>query len=387
MEPGDQAELIAWLAHATVQGLPFTTIHTHVCETLFRAGLPLERAHVSVTTLHPTVSGLGFTWRPGTATIAENYAHAGYFRPAWRQSPFQHMMAHDLGSMRVRLDRVHPSIDFPIFRDFRREGLTDWIALRQMFDWAAPRTPFGQLGMIGSWSTGARDGFQDEHEAALRALSVPLAAAAKSLIVQDISRDVLAAYIGADAAERVLAGEVTRGSVSEIPAVILLADMRGFTAFSNAHPTGEVIERLNRAFDAAAHPIAEHGGQILKFMGDALLAVFLTGGGDTLAATATRALRAATAIQAHAGPFALDVVVHVGEVHYGNIGASDRLDFTVIGPAVNETSRMEPLCSMLGEPILVSAKVAALMPAGVMRSCGWHALRGFEAPREIFAPA
>lgn len=120
-------------------------------------------------------------------------------------------------------------------------------------------------------------------------------------------------------------------------------------------------------------------------MGDALLAVFLTGG-ETLAATAARALRAAQAIQASAEAFAVYVVVHLGHVHYGNIGASDRLDFTVIGPAVNEASRMEALCSVLGEPVLVSAKVAALMPPGSFRSGGRHALRGFAEPREIFAP-
>lgn len=115
--------------------------------------------------------------------------------------------------------------------------------------------------MVSSCATRHRRGFSDAHDVALHALRIPLAAAAKSLVVQDISRQVLAAYLGADAAERVLAGEVTRGSVSEIPAVILLADMRGFTALSNTHPTGDVIARLNRAFDAAAHPIAEQGGR------------------------------------------------------------------------------------------------------------------------------
>lgn len=379
------AEIGDWLAHATVQGLSFSEILTHVCESLRLAGMPLDRVHVSVTTLHPSVSGLGYTWRSSATLKGESYAHGGVDKPVWRSSPFSHMMETGLNSMRVRLDGPNPTADFPIFAQFRSEGLTDWLALRQMFDWAAPRTPYGQLGMVSSWATRHRRGFSDAHALALHALRIPLAAAAKSLVVQDISRQVLAAYIGADAAERVLAGEVTRGSVSEIPAVILLADMRGFTALSNTHPTGDIIARLNRAFDAAAHPIAEHGGQILKFMGDALLAVFLTGG-ETLAATAARALRAAQAIQATAQTFAVDVVVHLGDVHYGNIGASDRLDFTVIGPAVNEASRMEALCSVLGEPVLVSAKVAALMPPGWLRSCGRHALRGFADPREIFAP-
>jgi adenylate cyclase len=380
------SEIGEWLAHATVQGLGFDVILTHVCETLWQAGMPLERVHVSMTTLHPSVSALGFTWRSSTALTGESYAHGGINKPVWRASPFSHMMETGLDSMRVRLDRPHPTYDFPIFAQFRREGLTDWLALRQTFDWAAPHTPYGQLGMVSSWATRHPRGFSDAHDMALRALRIPLAAAAKSLVVQDISRQVLAAYLGADAAERVLSGEVTRGSVSEIPAVILLADMRGFTALSNAHPTGDVIARLNRAFDAAAHPIAEQGGQILKFMGDALLAVFLTGG-ETLAATAARALTAAKAIQKTADAFAVDVVVHVGDVHYGNIGASDRLDFTVIGPAVNEASRMEPLCSVLGEPILVSARVAALMPPGAMRWLGSHVLRGFAEPRDIFAPA
>lgn len=379
------AELGDWLAHATVQGLSFDEILTHVCEALLLSGLPLDRVHVSVTTLHPSVSGLGYTWRPAAATAGERYGHGGFSGAVWQSSPFNHMMEHGLDSMRVRLDRAQPTTDFPIFAQFRREGLTDWLALRQMFDWAAPRTPYGRLGMVSSWATRAPQGFSDADDLALRHLRVPIAAAAKSIVVQDISRQVLAAYLGADAADRVLAGEVTRGSVSEIPAVILLADMRGFTALGNTRPTGEVIAMLNRAFDAAAHPITRQGGQILKFMGDAILAVFLTGG-ESLGATAARALAAAREIQARAETFAIDVVVHQGEVHYGNIGASDRLDFTVIGPAVNEASRMEPLCSVLDEPILVSSRVAALLPAGTLRSRGEHRLRGFDTPREVFAP-
>lgn len=380
------SDLSEWLALATVRGVGFEAMLTHVCEEMCRAGLPLARVHVSVTTLHPSFSGHGYTWVPRGEAERESYGHEGVDSPAWRSSPFNHMMIQGLDFMRVRLDRPQPGADFPIFARFRAQGLTDWLALRQNFDWAAPRTPYGQLGMIASFATKLPDGFDDEDDVLLRRVMVPLAAAAKSHIVQDLSRNVLAAYLGADAAARVLSGEVTRGHVSLIPAVILLADLRGFTALGNSHATGEVIRLLNRAFDAVASPIMESGGQILKFMGDAILAVFLTAGRppETVAALA---LHAARAIQDRVPPpFAIDVVVHLGDVHYGNIGASDRLDFTVIGPAVNEASRMEGLCAVLGQPILLSAAVAALLPEGERVSVGHHALRGFDTPREIFAP-
>jgi adenylate cyclase len=213
-----------------------------------------------------------------------------------------------------------------------------------------------------------------------------------------VAHDLLAAYLGGDAADRVSAGQVQRGSVSRITAAILCADVRGFTNFAEETTPEEVTRRLNGIFDCLGEPVRTAGGEILKFLGDGVLAVFLPPDGANVAAVTPAALAAAREIltrvkalnvtETEAGnpTLNLNIALHAGEVTYGNIGTADRLDFTVIGPAVNEAARLEKLCKDLGTPILIS-KPFVQAAQGVREQLlpvGRHPLRGVREAQEVF---
>ena len=241
-------------------------------------------------------------------------------------------------------------------------------------------------------------GFNDDEIAAIERLQPRLAVAAKAAALVQIAGDVAAAYLGADAGRRVLGGEVDRGNVDVLNAVLFFCDLRGFTALADGMDRHRLIALLDDYFDAIAGPVADHGGQVLKFMGDGLLATFSLDDGEP-ATTCGNALNAAVAalaaverinIQRRAAGepvMELDIALHQGEVVYGNVGARDRLDFTVIGPAVNEASRMEQLCDRLGVSLVLSESVVAASgpaAAGQFESLGRHPLRGVGEARELF---
>jgi adenylate cyclase len=229
-------------------------------------------------------------------------------------------------------------------------------------------------------------------------LSGTLALAIKGNTAPVAAHDLLAAYLGGDAADRVSAGQVQRGSVSRIAAAVLCADVRGFTNFAEETAPEEVTRRLNGIFDCLGEPVRAAGGEILKFLGDGVLAVFLPPDGANVAAVTPAALAAAREILARvealnatetaAGnpALSLNIALHAGEVTYGNIGTADRLDFTVIGPAVNEAARLEGLCKTLGKQILISQSFAqdAQGVREQLLSVGRHPLRGVREAQEVF---
>jgi adenylate cyclase len=256
-----------------------------------------------------------------------------------------------------------------------------------------------ELGVIFSWATNHRDGWTAVDIATIEELSRPLALAVKAGSSHDTARDLLSTYLGHDAAGRVIAGQVQRGSVERRSAIILYADIRGFTDFADATAPKEVMRRLNACFDCMGAPVKVTGGEILKFLGDGLLAMFLPDEARGMSVVATAALKAAQNILAAiaklneaegaAGnpPLALDIALHAGEVTYGNVGAVDRLDFTVIGPAVNELSRLEGLCKEVGRHLLISDAVLRAAPslAPRLKPLGRYRLRGVSEAREVYA--
>ena len=213
------------------------------------------------------------------------------------------------------------------------------------------------------------------------------------------AHDLLSTYVGPNSGERIIKGEIRRGEGQIMHAVIWYCDLRGFTTISETEPLNDVIALLNGYFDRVAGPVVEHGGEILKFIGDAMLAIFPceTEGQNACAAVEAALAAAEGAVKGVAGlnaergtsglaQFQCGVAVNIGETIYGNIGAADRLDFTVIGPAVNLVSRIEPLCAALGYPIVVSEALAKLSPRKFV-SLGRHELKGIAEPREVFALA
>jgi adenylate cyclase len=293
-------------------------------------------------------------------------------------------------------------LDFEVLREFRDAGMSEWLALMYGFGWSAALPATNQFGVILSWTTstavGRSNGWSALELAAIEELSGTLALAVKGNIAPAVAHDMLAAYLGGDAAERVSAGQVQRGSVSRIAAAILCADVRGFTNFAEETAPEEVTRRLNGIFDCLGDPVRAAGGEILKFLGDGVLAVFLPPDGADVAVVTPAALAAAreilarvkavNAAETEAGnpTLSLNIALHAGKVTYGNIGTADRLDFTVIGPAVNEAARLEGLCKELGTPILIS-KSFVQAAEGVreqLLSVGQHPLRGVREAQEVF---
>jgi adenylate cyclase len=293
------------------------------------------------------------------------------------------------GAVRQRLDLQDSAFPYPLFDQLRDEGLTDYVALPMTFS-------DGKIHGT-TWSSDRPGGFESAHIAQIEDLLPAYSLLLEIHLNRRIAINILDTYVGHHAGERILAGQITRGGGQSVRAAIWLCDLRGFTALSESKGRDEVIGHLNRFFDCMAEPVERHGGEILKFMGDAMLAIFPL---ETEQACA-RALQAAVeARRAMAGlneelraggqePLGFGIALHVGEVMYGNIGAVGRLDFTVIGRAVNLAARMQALCRVLGPTVLVSdtfvqrCSGVASCP-GAFRSLGEHQLVGIARPVELF---
>lgn len=406
LPPLDLAGLPLWLTERGLRGLSLSEQMDGFCRRLYEAGLPMKRVQMGMYTLHPRYGSHTFVWRPTSAEVEYTPRERSILGgDIYLRSPVHHMRANGLLKYRRRIGGGAGSgqEDFPIFAEFRAEGLTDYAAFIVPYrpEGAEPASGRGQFeggidGIFFSCATDRAEGFDEEQLAQLTALLPYLALAVKARLTYDVANTVLATYLGEDAGRRVFNGTIQRGSAEAISAVIWFADLRGFTRQADRLPPALLIETLNDHLEAVAAPLQARGGQVLKFMGDGLLGTFDLTGRETgdvcrLALEAAAVLRAGfadfTAARTAAGKpvMGFGLALHLGEVLYGNIGASDRLDFTVIGPAVNEASRIQALCRPLERNILVSASFAAAAgPQAPLEPLGFHALRGVREPQELF---
>jgi adenylate cyclase len=406
--PDRSLPLEAWLVQAGLAGLPTEVLVDEFATRLAAEGMPTRRIYVGTATLHPLVRARGYTWLAGEGLIdneAMLHREPENQPQAWRESPFRHMLQHGVAELRrplVGADAIH---DFPVLREFADEGYTEWLGLAFSFGWELQRADEDfrnpGMGMISSFLTSAPGGYSPAALARLRQALQLLALAIKSATLAQLARDVTASYIGGDAASHVLSGEIRRGMAQKIDAVVLYADLRGFTAVADRLAIEPLVAMLNEYFDCLGPAIEEQGGQILKYLGDGLLASFqLADGQDPAplcAAALTAAERALTAVDdlnavrraAGQPALALDIALHRGMVMYGNVGTQARLDFTLVGPAVNEAARLENLCGALDCNLLASRSFAASAGgvASRLRSLGLHALRGVAEPQEVFGRA
>jgi adenylate cyclase len=284
----------------------------------------------------------------------------------------------------VLLEGVPPANEYPMFASLRRDGFTDYVGWPLLFT-------LDQMQTI-TFASDRRGGFTAAEVECVAGLLPAFALAIEVRFKNELSRRLLDTYVGPHAGEQILSGMTTRGSGRTIEAAVAMFDLRGFTALSDTHSRDDVIALLNDYFDTVAAPIDRHGGEILKFMGDGLLAVFPLDRGAacenalSAVADACAAMRALNDVRRVAGKEALGfgVGVNIGEVMYGNIGTSTRLDFTVIGPAVNAAARLEALTRDVGVHALFSEAFAAKVHPRSLVPMGRHCLRGFGKPIEVF---
>ncbi|HEY2538180.1 MAG TPA: adenylate/guanylate cyclase domain-containing protein [Stellaceae bacterium] len=355
---------------------------------LVAAGMPLLRVTLHTATLHPQFLGTTITWWRDTGeTVQVMIAHEVADAIPYETNPVRRV-CYGRETLRRRLDLPDDELDFEVLIELRERGGTDYIALPIDGAYAAAY----MLTFVTDWP----HGFSEDELADLARVGQRLSIIADRHNQWWITHNLLCAYLGANTGPKVLSGQIRRGTGMELTAVLWSSDLRGFTERSDRLPSERMIAILNALFEAQAAEIRGHGGEILKFIGDGLLAIFPIAepgavavvANDALAA-ARNALAAVVRLADHPaldGEPPLDIVValHVGTVHYGNIGAADRLDFTVIGPAVNLVSRIENAAKMLGQPIVFSAELAAALDGAI--SLGRHQLRGLTAPQELFAP-
>jgi adenylate cyclase len=356
---------------------------------MLAAGFPLLRATFHLRTLHPQYLGATFVWWRTTGQTVQTYVtHEAQDLYGHKDNPVRRVLVGG-ETLRRRVDVADNELDFPILHDLKAEGATDYFAI-------PVKSSFGTNYMV-TYVTDRIGGFTAQEISDLTRVTRRLPLFADLRNHRRIASNILNAYLGPKTGPKVLAGQIRRGAGEEITAVLWSSDLRGFTERSDRLSGNHMIAMLNALFDAQAQAIATHGGEILKFIGDGLLAIFPIDHADKAATAARCALDAATqAVEAARGlvhdpslvdepPLEIVVALHVGTAIYGNIGAADRLDFTVIGPAVNLVSRIESVAKSLNLPIVVSDDFARAY-GEPLRPLGRHELRGLATPHDLFAP-
>lgn len=358
-----------------------------VCERLTARGVPIARASISLFTLHPLLHARSFRWRAGhPSATTEVHPHGLQHLPAFSQSPFK-ALREGVPVIHRRLEMPLAPDDYPMFQGLREEGLTEYLALPVCFS-------DGSRHAV-SWSTSEPGGFTDAQRALLHELHPLLELVLEVIARKDMTGVLLDTYLGRDTGRRILQGQIRRGDGETTSAVICLSDLRSFTALSDALPRDALLELLNAYFETMVSAFHAHGAEVLKFMGDAVLAIFRIDEESPVeerCMAAARTIREAVAATARDNalrmnqgltPYEFGASLHVGDVMYGNIGASDRLDFTVIGPAVNLASRIAGLCAGLNEPVLLSESFVSHYQGGV-KDLGRHPLKGVPHPVAIY---
>jgi adenylate cyclase len=355
------------------------------CERLVRAGLPLWRVGLFVRTLHPDILGVNFIWKPGAEVVLGTADFGLLDSPEFINSPLAIVFG-ECREVRHRIDDPE-SKRFPFLDDMRAEGVTDYIAL--------PLLATDGSAHASSWTTRHPDGFSDEQLNGLRSLMPPLARLVEITNQRRRASILLDTYVGSRAGERILGGQIRRGHTETMHAAIWLSDLRGFTALSDRLPAETVVDILNNYFDCQVSAIRTHGGEVLKFMGDGLLAVFPVSEADgNVQQVCARVLEAAresrASVEAMHYPigdvverFRFGVALHVGRILYGNIGGGNRLDFTCIGPAVNLAARLEKIAGRLHRTIVASAGFAGIC-AGGWADLGEFPIAGFSKAERVY---
>jgi adenylate cyclase len=351
---------------------------------LRRSGIDVTRMTTGVPILHPQIFSFSGLWQLGKGVSERRYREDESQATSLENSPIK--IAYEGRPVRCRLTMSADESEFPILKDLRRDGITDYVVL------PVPFTDGTSKAL--SLATTRNSGFSDD-EIALFVDMIP--AVSFNLEIQALqrtARTLLDTYVGRLSGGRVLEGQIRRGMGETIRAVIWLCDLRGFTTLSEHLPGDALIEMLNQYFGPMCDAVETNGGEVLKFIGDAMLAIFPVGANAASACqhaigaarTAQEALAKENRLRAAAGlaQIKYGVALHVGDVMYGNIGSDTRLDFSVIGPAVNLTARIESMCKDLDRSLLLSAEF--VRASGIeAHLLGEFVLKGVGATQHIYA--
>ncbi|TAJ40516.1 MAG: adenylate/guanylate cyclase domain-containing protein [Reyranella sp.] len=397
MKDTDIVRIAGWVVRRGLAGMAEEDLLREFCEKCRAAGLEVSRAMALIDTLHPVHEGRVFRWRDDAsndpAMVEYGRSDQGEGAVAWQSSPFFHLLQAGEEEMRLRIG-FGETADFPVVQEMKDAGHTDYLVFVHRF---ADDNAIGEMDCVySSWVTRHPEGFSDAALVALRRLVPPLALAIKAAALARVAGTLVDVYLGRDAGKRVLSGRILRGVADRIDAVLWFSDLSGYTRITDTAPPDEVIPLLNDYAEAVITAVQQAGGEVLKLIGDGTLAIFRA---EDPAKASAKALRAEADMRERVRALnerrraeeravtSVYVGLHIGEVFYGNVGSIDRLDFTVVGPAVNETSRIASMCRSVDRSVLVSSALADALPSADrarLVSVGRFALRGVGRAQELF---
>lgn len=381
--------LLLWAANHGGHRVPLLDLITQLGEHLVAAGLPMWRVTCTLSDYHPEVVGRQYNWVRDRGPEQVDRRFTPRISDAYVSSPIR-VIREGAAALRRRLAGPTAQRDFPVLNELATEGATDYAAMALTFSDGTRH--------FMAFATDVEAGFRDDELAFLESILPELSLRIEVEHTRQLADQVVRVYLGSYAAPRVISGEVRRVRGESIDAIVLAVDMRGFTTITDTLDADATFATLSVYYDTVSGPVIEAGGDVVKMIADGILAVFpLPHGADAatrsaLAQQASAAVREAAASLAAlapedlpdgAWPLRAGFALHFGEITFGNVGSRARLDFTLIGPAVNEAFRIEAMTKILGKPILLSAPFAALVDEDVV-SLGFHPLKGVREPKEIF---
>ena len=389
-------EIGEWLIDQALAQPEIVDLFTQVCLRLTGAGIPLSRCRLMWPTLHPLFQAETVLWRRGEEIEFSQFAHQDEVSEEWLQSPMHFVLHNNLDTLRRNLDGPNKVVDFKLLEDLVEEGHTDYLLIATGFDQTGVRNTRMESGILVMWSSDRPGGFSDDDLAALKKIQRRLAAACKNVVKNRIAENITQTYLGKRAGKEVLDGAIKLGDGRETEAVVWYSDMRRSTELADTMSPDAFLSLLNDYFECTAGPAIDFGGEVLDFIGDAVLAIFPFED----AAGKTQAIRCATLAMEKAVQCARDtnatrkaagltefdfgIGLNVGKVMFGNIGVASRLSFSVIGPTINEVERIETLTKAVDAKALATSEIAELEPED-WTSIGDYQLKGVAGKTELFA--
>jgi adenylate cyclase len=394
-EPSLVSQITDWLDDQALGAPDIAELFEGVCMRLSAIGVPIARGILMWSTLHPLFQAENVLWKRGTKAALGQFPHQDEINPVWLRSPMHFMLESGLSVLRRRLTGPSKLIDFPILEDLVAEGYTDYLVLATELFAHGIYHDYRRRGIFVTWASDRESGFTDEELAALQRVQRGLATACKIVIQARIARNISEAYLGRQTGKMVLEGRIRLGDGEQTRALVWYSDLRSSTRLAETMPSADYLNLLNVYFECAARPIIAAGGEVLAFVGDAVLAIAPVASDFELPGLARRTIAAvgqsltlvdkvnAERTEAGLETIRYGIGLNLGTVAYGNIGVPERLSFSAVGPTVIEVARIEKLTKTLGVRVLATREIAAFEPR-LWRSTGEHSLEGSGHKQELF---
>ncbi|KEA62682.1 Adenylate cyclase [Marinobacterium lacunae] len=390
-------DLLEWLHRGAMRDWDVPSLLQEMVELMESFGIRLHRVHFGLPMLHPLYAVSAYSWQAGTGVVNDNYPRGITEKAFWTCSPVRPFYESGAIEGRIRIKAGTSSDQYPMLKSAAHNGATDYFLQLTNFNDRSV-SPDGQEGLVISWMSSRPDGFSDDELELFRKFHLPLCAQLKNLTHRRLVDDILQAYLGSYSGQRVHAGQIQRGDSELIDAVIYFCDLRNSSRLAEQYDAQAFLSVLNDYFELTAGTVTEFGGEILRFIGDASLAIFPIAQFGDRESACKASLAAALASVARSDDLnrrriengepeiEFGIGLHPGMVLYGNIGTPTRLEFTVIGQAANEAARVESLCKSLDQPVLVSRAFADALDMN-WTSCGHFELHNISEPIEVLRPA